>query len=355
MNESQPQRRWFYPTPAWLVFGSLATTGLLFLSERWRWFPFNEHKGYTVLIAVAGVGVVLATMLLWWLVALVTRWHFQFGIRTLLVLTVAVAMPFSWLAEEMKKANEQKAAVAAIEKLDGNVTYCWEDGKDVMELANAQPPGPVWLRNLLGDAFFTKVVRAIFYTDTNVTDEGLANIARLPQLQDAKIESTQVTDAGLAHLARLTELQRVSLDNTQVTDEGLAQLAGLTELRELWLDSTRVTDAGLAHLAKLTRLERLLLFDTQVADAGLAHLAGLQQLRELTLAQTQVTDAGLAHIARLTRLKDLSLDDTKITDAGLSHLAGLTQLQDLGLGGTKVTKAGVRKLERALPRCHIRH
>ena len=53
------------------MLGSLAVTGSLFLSEKWRWFWFNEHKGWTVLAAVAGVGVVLGLMLLWWLVALV--------------------------------------------------------------------------------------------------------------------------------------------------------------------------------------------------------------------------------------------------------------------------------------------
>ena len=100
--------------PSWLVYGSLLVTGLLFLSERWRWFPFNAHKGWTVLAAVAGVGMVLAMMGLWFVVALLLRWRFQFGLRTLLVLTVAVALPFSWLAVQIKDAREQSFAIAAI-------------------------------------------------------------------------------------------------------------------------------------------------------------------------------------------------------------------------------------------------
>ena len=87
--DAPEKRRWYCPTPGWLVLGSLAVTGLLFVSERGRWFPFNEHKGWTVLLAVAAVGVVLVVMLLWLLVALIFRWRFQFGIRTLLVLVVA--------------------------------------------------------------------------------------------------------------------------------------------------------------------------------------------------------------------------------------------------------------------------
>jgi hypothetical protein len=53
MSASQPERRWFHPEPARPVYASLLVTGLLFLSERCRWFSFNERKGWTVLIAMA--------------------------------------------------------------------------------------------------------------------------------------------------------------------------------------------------------------------------------------------------------------------------------------------------------------
>ena len=114
MDATTPQRRWFYPTPGWLALGLLAVEGILFLSERSHWFAFNEHKGWTVLIALAGVGVALVLMLLWFAVALVCHWRFQFSIRSLLVLTVAVALPCSWLAAAMKEARRQHDAVEAI-------------------------------------------------------------------------------------------------------------------------------------------------------------------------------------------------------------------------------------------------
>ncbi len=75
--DAPEKRRWYCPTPGWLVLGSLAVTGLIWLSN-WLGWP-AWHKGYAVLVAVAGVGVVLAAMLLWWLVALVFRWRFQFS------------------------------------------------------------------------------------------------------------------------------------------------------------------------------------------------------------------------------------------------------------------------------------
>ena len=55
----KPKLRWYQPTPGRLLVFLLVVEGILLLSERWGWFPFNQHKGYTVLIAVAAVGLFL--------------------------------------------------------------------------------------------------------------------------------------------------------------------------------------------------------------------------------------------------------------------------------------------------------
>ncbi len=126
MTSATTTLRRFYPTPAWLIFGLLVVEGLLWLSERFQWFGFNHHKGWTVLIAVAAVGVAFLLMLLWFLAACSFRWRFQFSIRSLLVLTVVVAIPCSWLGVEMKAAKRQKEVVEEIGTLGGNVYYDWD-------------------------------------------------------------------------------------------------------------------------------------------------------------------------------------------------------------------------------------
>ncbi len=60
--DATKKRRWYCPTPGWLVLGSLAVTGLLWLSN-WLGWP-AWHKGYAVRAAVAGVGMVLVLVLL---------------------------------------------------------------------------------------------------------------------------------------------------------------------------------------------------------------------------------------------------------------------------------------------------
>ena len=322
MTDSTPTRRPFRLTPVWLVLGLLVVEGLLWLSERCRWFWFNERKGWTVLIALGSVGVVLALMLLWFVVSLLFHLRFQFGIRSLLVLVVAVAIPCSWLAGEMRKAKRQNVVVEEIKNLGGRVAYDWEglDHNGVVPV-HPQPPEPAWLRNLVGDDFFAEV-------------------------ETLWLDHTTVSDAGLESLKRLTALQRLYLQDTKITDTGLENLRGLTALRGLGLEGTKITDAGIENLRGLTALQYLLLMHTTVSDAGLENLSGLTALQDLRLEGTKITDAGLENLRGLTALQELVLNHTQITDTGLQNLRGLTALQSLGLEGTKITDSGLENLKR---------
>lgn len=298
-EQTQPKLRWFHPAPGRLLIFLLAVEGVLLLSK--PWFP----KGYAVLTAIAAVIVAMLLMFVWWLVALCFRWRFQFSLRSLLVLTVAVAIPFSWLAVEIKKAREQRReqreAVETIHRLGGEARYNYQ-------LEGRLPPAlfrATWLQKLLGDNFFADVA-------------------------EVHLSGTQATDAALGHLK-----------------------GGLSQLVILSLDKTQVTDAGLEHLKGLSQLSILHLHNTQVTDAGLKHLRGLTGLIGLWLDNTQVTDAGLEHLKGLTQLRALSLVNTNVTDVGLEHLKGLTQLRGLRLDHTHVTDKGVKKLQQALPNCRI--
>ncbi len=216
-----PSPRWNRLTPDRCLGVLLVAEGLLFLAEQCRWLP----KGWPVLITIAALIVMMLLMLMWFVVALVLRSHFQFGIRSLLVLTVAVAVPFSWLAVEMKKAREQEWVadeIAEIPRVAGQpvVLFDWQfDASGFVE--DAQPPGPRWLRELLGYHFLSDVVWE---------------------------SSVEFDDAKLEHLKGLTQLKVLILSGSRVTDAGLQYLTGLGQLQELYLQDTDLTDAGVTKL-----------------------------------------------------------------------------------------------------------
>jgi hypothetical protein len=185
------------------------------------------------------------------------RWY-QYSLRSLLVLMVLVASLGSWFAVKRQQLEKQRAAVKAIGEMGGEVEYDYQlDGSGRLNL-DAEPPGPAWLRNLLGDDFFTHVV-CVYLDGSPITDAGLEHLKGLTRLKELLLNGPQVTDAGLEHLKGLTQLQFLGLNHTHVTDAGLGQLNGLTQLQWLDLDGAQVTGAGLQHLKVLPQLDSLVL------------------------------------------------------------------------------------------------
>jgi Leucine-rich repeat (LRR) protein len=210
---------------------------------------------------------------------------------------------------------------------------------------------------------------------SDITDAGLENLSFLNNLRELSLPSSygssSVSDTGLKHLAIHKNLTMLDLRNTNVTPEGLRELAGFKELQELRLST--VTDRHLRELHRLGLLHLLsfakskdkararsaqdiayLEFQgTNVTDAGLEEIAGLTSIIHLDLSNRNVTDKGLRQLAGMKQLSSLNLARTKVTDAGLKELVGLQNLRRLNLYSTPVTKAGKADLLKTMPRCAI--
>lgn len=325
MTGRESTRRWCHLTPTRFFVGMLVVQALLLLSERFRWFAFNEKKGWTVLIAVGVVCVAVLVMLIWTLVCLCFRWRFQFGVRSLLLFLVVSSVPLGWFAWQMQRAKRQRAAVQSITERGVTVIY----DVDWKGIAAGSEPPPSWLQGLLGEDFFWDVGHV-------------------------ECDVVALNDDDARHLQELTNLKTLDLTDTQITDKGLEHLKGMTKLEALFLDNTQITDKGLAHLKDMTELDFLYLQGTQITDNGLPHLNGMTNLQALDLSGTRVTDAGLAHLKGLTKLEELYLWDTEVTEAGLEHLNGLN-LSRLGLSYSRVSDEDVRKFQQAFPDCRIVH
>jgi hypothetical protein len=264
----KPKIRWFYPTLGRLLVVLLAVEGILVLSKWFYWIP----KGWAVLIAIAGVGVVMLFMVLWFVLALLFRWRFQFSIRSLLMLTIAVAIPCSWLAVEMEQANGQKELVENLKKHGAAVGYDYQVDSSG-PISGGTQPGPARLRKMLGDDFFR-----------NLTYIGCCDFP--------------LTETDLKHLRGMKELITLGFQNAGITDEGLEYVKELKQLQSLDLRFIPITDAGLKHLQGMKQLQILGLMKTNVTDAGLHHLEGMKQLTTLWLLDTKVTDAGVAKLQK---------------------------------------------------------
>jgi len=236
VNASNPRAvhktRWYSPTVGKFLFTILAAQILLYLSQHFKWFAFNQLKGHTVVITVTATAIGLLLMAG---VVLLGR-KSQFTLATLMLMVPVMAIPCGLLVREMKQARRQAQIVA---------------GCDPYRL-NYNTPSPEsavrrWFEPIFGKDLFVDVSELC--TD-QANDADLVQLKEITQLERLYLGRTNVTDAGLEQLKGLTQLRLLLLDGTDITDAGLERLKGLTQLERLWLDGTYVTDAGVADLQK---------------------------------------------------------------------------------------------------------
>ena len=99
-----------------------------------------------------------------------------------------------------------------------------------------------------------------------------------------------LTDETLALLAELDQVEKVGIDGANFTDDGMKHMAGWKNLRQLTffhvLNKDRFTGAGVAHLAQLPKLESFGCGGSSFTDAGMAACARLPHLTDLPTIPT---------------------------------------------------------------------
>jgi Leucine-rich repeat (LRR) protein len=243
------------------------------------------------------------------------RHRLRLSLRTFFVLVTIVCL---LLGLKILPAVRQREAVETIRKAGGGLAYDYQHVRGSMRLnaPSGEPPGPPWLRKLIGIDLFANVVR-VDCQDTAFED--IDAIENLPQLEHLNLNATLVRD--LSPLANLTRLHTLECRDTDIVT--ISPLGELVELQFLQLNGTRIRD--LTPLSRLTNLEQLYLRGTEVQD---------------------VTPLG-----KLKALEFLGLRATRVQD--VLPLRNLVNLKWLDLRETPTTPADLQTLQRALPKCNI--
>jgi Leucine-rich repeat (LRR) protein len=144
------------------------------------------------------------------------RRFFQFSLRSLLVVMLVVCVTLAWKVE---KAKKQREAVAWVQESGGSVSYDYEFDDARKRVPNPQPPGPKWLRELVGIDYFDDVVQV---RQDKLPHNDITPLAGLTSLVWLDLRGTQVSD--VTPLAGLTTLNILSLQKTQVSEEDYKKL-----------------------------------------------------------------------------------------------------------------------------------
>jgi hypothetical protein len=127
-----------------------------------------------------------------------------------------------------------------------------------------------------------KNLRDLDLSETIVGNAGLEPLKSLPKLEKLNLWATRVGDAGMVHIAAMRPLKWLNLDDVRflddevyLTDKGLEQVVKLPNLEWLHVGKTQVSDAGLKLLAGLKKLKHL-----EVTHCERVTPAGIDELRK---------------------------------------------------------------------------
>lgn len=194
-------------------------------------------------------------------------------------------------------------------------------------------------------------LKVLVLPGATITPAGMKTLASLERLQTLVLTGApHITGTGFAHLEENASLQNLHLGYcTGLTDEGLAQVARLSGLEELFLEGARkqtssnrepanLTPAGLLHLAKAPRLRRLALgrwFCRRMTHPIIYRskdVTGFEPTAAMLRALNGVARRPTMRMLSLADCTDLSLNELKSACAGALTLTMLDLSGVVGSG-----------------------
>ncbi|OAI56527.1 hypothetical protein AYO49_04085 [Verrucomicrobiaceae bacterium SCGC AG-212-N21] len=197
-----------------------------------------------------------------------------------------------------------------------------------------------------------------------LTDDMLALLTGLTELEDLSTEGVQLSDDGFKHFAAFQKLRRLkffhpSLRFEKLTGSGLAQLKSLPKLESLTFAGSTAGDAALEAIGQLTQLKEFRTWHTAQSQAGNAHLAKLSNLTMLRVGQRlpsfvkdpapSFDESTMDVIAQIKSLETLELTEARLSAKIIPQLKALPKLKRLKFETVDISSADVDAVKAALP------
>lgn len=156
-------------------------------------------------------------------------------------------------------------------------------------------------------------------------------------ITQVNVKCDAFTKADFKTFGSFTTIKDLTISGKTITDDTLALLTGLTELERLSSDGIQLTDAGYKHFAAFQKLKSLSFFhpafrSKEFTGSGLVHLKALPKLERLTFAGSTAGDVAMEAIGQITQLKEFRTWHTAQTQAGNAPLLKLVGLTGLRIG-----------------------
>jgi hypothetical protein len=145
----------------------------------------------------------------------------------------------------------------------------------------------------------------------------------------------------------------LDLRGNRISDDDLARLESLHQLESLYLDECPITDNGVREIAKVRTLRYLDLSGCDdITDMSFTYLGTMRSLEmlDITAFPPKITGRNIQSLSALPNLGTLHLVCClEISDDAVEPLASLNHLDTLDIRGTSISEEGTKRLRRALP------
>ncbi len=97
----------------------------------------------------------------------------------------------------------------------------------------------------------------LYIQKTNLTDDGLKWVLKMPHLHKLDVDDNGITDAALPYIKQLKELKEISLKRTKFSTRGLMELKALTQLQDIYFSKKQLSPADIKQLAAVLKHTQL--------------------------------------------------------------------------------------------------
>jgi hypothetical protein len=220
------------------------------------------------------------------------RRYFRFSIRSLLVLTAILSVVLAIIAVSRQR-EQRRLTIQEYHRAGADIRFAYWTN-EIVELSTWRPR-EFGIQRIVQEAPRLRVLRIYNQCD----DEILNQISRLKHLEKLRIrdrtrsdQQVNVTDRGMASIARLKSLRVLEIiDCGGVTDAGMAFLSTLPHLESIEMPYSSIGDEGVAQLAKLRSVRNLVLNGTSTSNRSLDYLRSTSTLRVLFIGSAVTNSA----------------------------------------------------------------
>ncbi len=187
---------------------------------------------------------------------------------------------------------------------------------------------------------------AVGITD-NITGMGFKHFLNRG-LVSVAVQSTGLTDEGLAEIAKMKTLEELRLSLcSNLTTKGIKSITTLPKLDNLHLTFMKIPDGSFEEISKIKTLSSLAFYNAKnikVSDVQL--LSKLPNLEYLDLSSTNLNNDVIPVLSKFKSLDNLRLGNLNLNDENLEELSKIKNLTHLGLAQNAITDAGLEKLDK---------